>query len=44
MIMNGVNVLFVISCIFVPLLLVSINYTAINDFYEYSVPLSKSVI
>lgn len=43
-IMNGVNVLFVISCIFVPLLLISISYPAINNFYEYSVPLSKATI
>ena len=42
--MNGVNVLFVISCIFVPLLLISINYTAISDFYEYSVPLNSLVV
>ena len=39
--MNGVNVLFVISCIFVPLLLISINYSSIHDFYEYSVPLNN---
>jgi len=42
--MNGVNVLFVISCIFVPLLLISINYAAISDFYEYSVPLNSFVV
>jgi len=42
--MNGVNVLFVISCIFIPLLLISINYSSISYFYEYSVPLNKSVI
>ena len=39
--MNGVNILFVISCIFVPLLLISINYSTIHDFYEYSVPLNN---
>ncbi len=42
--MNGVNVLFVISCIFVPLLLISMNYESISDFYEYSVPLNSLVI
>ena len=39
--MNGVNVLFVISCIFIPLLLISINYSSISDFYEYYVPLNS---
>jgi len=42
--MNGVNVLFVISCIFVPLLIISLNYSAISDFYTYSVPLNKATI
>ena len=42
--MNGVNVLFAISCIFVPLLLISMNYESISDFYEYSVPLNSLVI
>ncbi len=42
--MNGVNVLFVISCIFVPLLLISMNYESISDFYGYSVPLNSLVI
>ena len=42
--MNGVNVLFVISCIFIPLLLISMNYSAISDFYTYSVPLNSFVI
>ena len=42
--MNGVNVLFVISCIFVPLLLISMNYESISDFYEYSVSLNSLVI
>ncbi len=42
--MNGVNVLFVISCVFVPLLLISINYSSISDFYSYSVPLNSLVI
>ena len=42
--MNAVNTLFVISCIFVPLLLISINYESISDFYLYSVPLNKMVL
>jgi len=42
--MNGVNGLFVISAIFVPLLLISLNYSAISDFYEYSVPLNSLVL
>ena len=42
--MNGVNLLFVISCIFIPLLLISINYESINDFYNYSVPLNKMLL
>jgi hypothetical protein len=42
--MNGVNSIFVISCIFVPLLLISINYESISDFYLYSVPLNKMVL
>jgi hypothetical protein len=42
--MKTVNILFVISAIFVPLLLISLNYSAIVDFYTYSVPLSKSEI
>ena len=42
--MNSVNTLFVISTIFVPLLLISLNYSAIVDFYTYSVPLNKAVI
>jgi len=39
--MNGVNTLFVISCVFVPLLLISINYSSIGDYYMYSVPLNS---
>ncbi len=39
--MNAVNTLFVISTIMVPLLLMSINYSAIQDFYTYSVPLNS---
>jgi len=42
--MNGVNILFVISAVFVPLLLISLNYSAISDFYEYSVPLNSLVL
>ena len=42
--MNGVNVLFVISCIFVPLMFISISYSTISDFYEYSVPLNTLII
>jgi len=42
--MNGVNVLFILSCIFVPLLLISLNYSTIDDFYKYSVPLKNMVI
>jgi len=42
--MNNVNILFVISTIFVPLLLLSLNYPAIETFYEYSVPLNNAVI
>ena len=42
--MNDVNVLFVISCIFAPLMLISINYSTISDFYEYSVPLNTLII
>jgi len=42
--MNSVNTLFVISVILIPLLLISLNYSAISDFYTYSVPLNKAVI
>jgi hypothetical protein len=42
--MNSVNVLFVISCVFVPLLLISINYDPIHDFYAYDVPLNNLTI
>ena len=42
--MNGVNVLFVISAILVPLLLISLNYDSINNFYTYSTPLNKMVL
>jgi len=43
-IMNGMNILFVISCIFIPLLLISLNYESINNFYAYSVPLDKMAL
>lgn len=39
--MKSVDVLFVISTILVPLLLISLNYPAIDDFYTYSVPLQN---
>ncbi len=44
MTMNGVNILFVISTVFIPLLLISLNYSAIEDFYAYSVPLNSFVV
>lgn len=42
--MNNVNKLFVISTIMVPLLLISLNYDSIQDFYTYSVPLNSFVV
>lgn len=42
--MNNVNILFVISTIFVPLLLISMSYESIEDFYTYSVPLNSLVM
>jgi len=42
--MKSVDVLFVISTILVPLLLISLNYSAISDFYSYSVPLNSLVV
>lgn len=42
--MNDVNVLVVISCIFVPLLLISMNYESISDFYTYPISLNKMVL
>lgn len=42
--MNAVNVLFVISAIMVPLLLISLNSSTIVDFYAYSVPLNKMIL
>ncbi len=42
--MSSVNVLFVISILFVPLLLISLNYPVIIDFYTYSVSINNAVI
>ena len=42
--MNAVNSLFVISAMMVPLIRLSVNYSAINDFYSYSWPLIGSEI
>jgi hypothetical protein len=42
--MNGTNVLFVISTIFIPLFLISLNFSTISDFYKYSIPLNKMVL
>jgi len=42
--MKSVDALFVVSAILVPLLLISLNYGAISDFYSYSVPLNKIAI
>ncbi|MCA9828697.1 MAG: hypothetical protein KC444_10000, partial [Nitrosopumilus sp.] len=42
--MNTADTLFVISTILVPLMLISLNYSAIIDFYTHDVPLNKSVI
>lgn len=42
--MNNVDVLFVISAILVPLMLISLNFSAISDFYEYSVPMNSLVL
>ncbi len=42
--MNNVDKIFVISTILVPLLLISLNYTVIRDFYVYSVPLNNLTI
>lgn len=42
--MNSVNMLFVISAILVPLLLISLNYDSISDYYSYSVPLNNLVV
>jgi len=42
--MKTVNILFILSTIFVPLLLISINYSTISDFYTYSVPMNKAKI
>jgi hypothetical protein len=38
--MNSGNKLFIFSVILIPILLISVNYNAIHDFYTYSVPLN----
>lgn len=42
--MKTSNILFVISVFVVGLILISINYSALSDFYTYSVPLNKAKI
>ena len=42
--MNNVNILFVICIIFILLLLISLNFSTISNFYEYSAPLNKMVL
>lgn len=42
--MNSVNILFVISTVLVPLLLISLNYGVISDYYSYSAPLNDLVV
>jgi len=42
--MKSSNKLFVICTVFVPILLISLNYSVIHDFYVYSVPLNDFVI
>lgn len=42
--MNSGNKLFVFSVLLIPILLISINYSAIHDFYTYSVPLKNFVV
>jgi len=42
--MNSVDTLFVISAIMVPLLLISLNYESINDFYNIAQPLNDFVL
>ena len=42
--MNSVNILFIISTIMVPLMLISLSYSSISEFYEYSVPFNKAEI
>ena len=42
--MNSVNVLFVASAILVPVPLISINRSAISDFYAYSASLNSMVV
>ena len=42
--MNSANVLFVASAILVPMLLISINHSAISDVYAYSASLNSMVV
>lgn len=42
--MNDIDRLFVISAVFVPILLISLNYAGMRDFYAYSVPLNNLAI
>ena len=42
--MNSVDTLFVISAIMVPLLLISLNYESISDFYNIAQPLNDFVL
>ena len=42
--MNSVNILFIISTIMVPLMLISLGYSSISEFYEYSVPFNRAEI
>ena len=42
--MNSVNVLFAASAVFVPLLLISVNHSAISDFYAYSTSMNSLVV
>ncbi len=42
--MNNVNTLFVISTIYVPIMMILMFYPQIDDFYTYTVPLNSLVI
>ena len=42
--MKNVNILFVISTIYVPIMMILLFYPQINDFYTYSVPLNSLVV
>lgn len=39
--MNSVNKLFIFSTLLIPILLISVNYSAIHNFYTYSMPLNN---